>query len=348
MNIQQALNSVVSGNNLEQGAMATVMRQIMTGDATPAQIGGFLVALRMKGETVDEITGAAQVMRELATPVVVDDSHTLVDTCGTGGDGANLFNVSTAAAFVVAACGGKVAKHGNRSVSSSTGSADVLEAAGVYLDLTPEQVARSVSEIGVGFMFAPAHHSAMKHAIGPRKELAMRTVFNMLGPMTNPAGVKRQVIGVFSAALCRPMVEVLKKLGSEHVLVVSASDGLDEITLAGDTHVAELKDGAVVEYSISPKNLGVESQSLEGLSVDSATDSLALIQDALGKRSTQAAQKASDMIALNAGAAVYVAGIANTLKEGVQMAEDAIGSGLAKAKIQELAAFSECCHQLSS
>lgn len=349
MNIQQALNKVVCSESLSRDEMAAVMRQIMTGDATPAQIGGFLVALRMKGETVDEITGAAQVMRELATPVVIDANiDTLVDTCGTGGDGANLFNVSTAAAFVVAACGGHVAKHGNRSVSSSTGSADVLEAAGVYLDLTPEQVARSVTEIGVGFMFAPAHHSAMKHAIGPRKELAMRTIFNMLGPMTNPAGVKCQVIGVFTPELCRPMAEVLKKLGSQHVLVVSAVDGLDEITLSGETQVAELKDGQVQEYKINPEDCGLEKQNLDGLSVSSASESLALIQEALGKRRTPEAQKAADIIALNAGAAVYVAGIADTLKEGVQMAEDAIGSGLAKAKIQELAAFSECCHQVSN
>ncbi len=348
MNIQQALNKVVSSENLSQQDMATVMRQIMTGDASPAQIGGFLVALRMKGESVDEITGAAQVMRELATPVVVDkDIDMLVDTCGTGGDGANLFNVSTAAAFVVAACGGYVAKHGNRSVSSSTGSADVLEAAGVYLDLSPEQVARCVSEIGVGFMFAPAHHSAMKHAIGPRKELAMRTIFNMLGPMTNPAGVKRQVIGVFNPALCLPMAEVLKKLGSKHVLVVSALDGLDEITLSGETQVAELKDGQVQEYKIKPEDLGIQQQNLEGLSVSSASESLTLIEEALGKRRSPQAKKAADIIALNAGAAVYVAGIADTLKEGVKMAEDAMGSGLAKAKIQELAAFSECCHQLS-
>lgn len=344
MNIQQALNTVVGGKNLEQSEMADVMRLIMTGEATPAQIGGFLVALRMKGETVDEITGAAQVMRELATPVAID-AQNLVDTCGTGGDGANLFNVSTASAFVVAACGGKVAKHGNRSVSSSTGSADVLEAAGVRLGLEPEQVARCVEEIGVGFMFAPAHHSAMKHAIGPRKELAMRTVFNMLGPMTNPAGVKRQVIGVFSADLCRPMAEVLQKLGSEHVLVVHANDGLDELTLATSSHIAELKDGVVQEYDIAPENVGLTTRDLDGLSVSSADESLALIQDALGDRSTSAAAKAADIIAFNAGAAVYVSGIADSLEEGVRMAEDAIGSGLAKAKIQELAAFTECCRQ---
>jgi len=344
MNIQQALNTVVSGHDLSRADMASVMKSIMTGEATPAQIGGFLVALRMKGETVAEITGAAQVMRELATPVSINAEH-LVDTCGTGGDGANLFNVSTASAFVVAACGAKVAKHGNRSVSSSTGSADVLEAAGVVLGLQPEQVARCVEEVGVGFMFAPAHHSAMKHAIGPRKELAMRTVFNMLGPMTNPAGVKRQVIGVFEQALCRPMAEVLQTLGSEHVLVVHAADGLDELSLASPSHVAELHEGEVKEYLIKPEEVGLHTQSLVGLSVETAEESLALINDALGKRTTPEAQKAADMIALNAGAAVYVSGVASSLKEGVQMAEDAIGSGLALAKIQELASFTDCCEQ---
>ncbi len=342
--IQQALARLVAYGDLSRDEMSAVMRQVMTGDATPAQIGGFLVALRMKGETVAEITGAAQVMRELATPVTVNAQH-IVDTCGTGGDGANLFNVSTAAAFVVAACGGKVAKHGNRSVSSSTGSADVLEAAGVHLDLNPLQVARCVEEVGVGFMFAPAHHSAMKHAIGPRKELAMRTIFNMLGPLTNPAGAKRQVIGVFNGDLCRPIAEVLKVLGSEHVLVVNADDGLDEISLASATRVAELKAGKVSEYTLTSADVGIETQSLDGLSVTSAAESLALIQNALGERSSPEARKAADMIALNAGAAVYVAGIASSLKEGVAMAEDAIGSGLALAKIQELAAFSDCCHQ---
>jgi anthranilate phosphoribosyltransferase len=341
MNIQEAISLVVENKHLQQTDMAAVMRQIMTGEATEAQIGGFLVALRMKGETVDEITGAAQVMRELATPVSIN-ADTLVDTCGTGGDGAHLFNVSTAASFVVAACGGQVAKHGNRSISSSTGSADVLEAAGVRLDISPEQVASCVETVGVGFMFAPAHHSAMKYAIGPRKELAMRTIFNMLGPMTNPAGVKHQVIGVFSADLCRPMAEVLFRLGSEHVMVVHASDGLDEFTLSGSTHVAELKNGEVKEYSVSPEDVGLSCTGLDGLSVASATESLNLINDALGKRTTAASQKAADIVAFNAGAAVYVAGIASSLEEGVRMAEDAIGSGLAKAKIQELASFTEC------
>ena len=342
MNIQQALTCVVSGQDLSQNDMTHVMREIMTGEATPAQIGGFLVALRMKGETVAEITGAAQVMRELATPVSIN-ADCLVDTCGTGGDGANLFNVSTAAAFVVAACGGKVAKHGNRSVSSSTGSADLLEAAGVHLNLTPEQVARCVEEIGVGFMFAPAHHSAMKHAIGPRKELAMRTVFNMLGPMTNPAGVKRQVIGVFNADLCRPMAEVLQALGSEHVMVVHADDGLDELSIAGASRVAELKSDQITEYDVKPEDMGLNTQSLDGLSVSSAEESLALIKEALGKRSTDVSKKAAEMIAFNAGAAVYVSGIADSLQEGVDMAEDAIGSGLAGTKLQDLAAFTEAC-----
>lgn len=340
MDIKQALADVINHRDLTTDEMIAVMRQIMTGEATDAQIGGFLVALRMKGESVDEITGAAMVMRELASAVELNDEN-LVDTCGTGGDGANLFNVSTASAFVVAAAGGRVAKHGNRSVSSSTGSADVLEAAGVALDITPAQVASCVDSLGVGFMFAPAHHSAMKHAIGPRRELSQRTIFNLLGPMTNPAGVKRQVIGVFSAALCRPMAEVLGRLGSEHVMVINAEDGLDEISLATPSHVAELKDGNVREYSIEPQDFDVEAQDLTGLAVDSATESLALIRDALGKRRTPAARKAADIIALNAGAAIYVSGVAGSLSEGVLMAQDAIASGLANEKINELSAFTE-------
>ncbi len=341
MNIQQALARLAERRDLSNGEMVTVMRQVMTGEANEAQIGAFLIALRMKGETIDEIAGAAQVMRELATKVSISAEH-LVDIVGTGGDGANLFNVSTASAFVVAASGASVAKHGNRSVSSSTGSADVLEAAGVHLDITPEQVARCVEEIGVGFMFAPAHHSAMKYAIGPRKSLGLRTVFNILGPMTNPAGVTRQVIGVFDGDLCVPMAEVLGRLGSEHILVVHAADGLDEISLAAPTRVAELKAGKVTEYEVRPEDFGIATQSLAGLEVTGATESLALIQDALGKRTSAEAIKAADMIALNAGAAIYISGVADSLAEGVEMARDAIGSGLAKAKIQELAAFTEC------
>lgn len=340
MDIKQALTKLVAQIDLSTEEMISVMRTVMTGGATPAQIGGFLVALRMKSETLDEIAGAAMVMRELATPVNIDVDY-LVDTCGTGGDGANLFNVSTASAFVVAAAGGRVAKHGNRSVSSSTGSADVLEAAGIKLDITAEQVARCVREIGVGFMFAPAHHSAMRHAIGPRKELGMRTIFNMLGPMTNPANVKRQVIGVFNGELCKPMAEVLARLGSEHVMVVHAKDGLDEISLATETQVAELKNGEIREYVIKPEDFGMQSKSLIGLSVNNAEDSLLLIRDALGNRRGQYAEKAADIIALNAGAAIYVSGVASSLSDGVEMARDAIGSSLAGEKIRELAAFTQ-------
>lgn len=341
MNIQQALAKLIERQDLTTEEMTLVMRQVMGGEATPAQIGGFLVALRMKGEAIDEITGAAQVMRELSSGVKIDDPNA-VDTCGTGGDGSNLFNVSTASAFVVAAAGGKVAKHGNRSVSSTTGSADVLEHAGVSLTLTADQVARCVNEIGVGFMFAPAHHSAMKYAIGPRKELAQRTIFNMLGPLTNPAGVKNQVVGVFNPALCRPLAEVLQRLGSEHVLVVHSTDGLDEISLAAETFVAELKDGQITEYKISPEQLGIDSQSLIGLTVESAEQSYQLIKDALGKRTTTAGKKAADIIALNAGAAIYAANITTSLAQGVEMAQDAIFTGLALGKLNELVSFTRC------
>ena len=338
MNIKEALNRVVSQLDLSTAEMQDVMREIMTGQCTDAQVGAFLMGLRMKSETIDEIVGAAQLMRELAAPVQIDAEH-LVDTCGTGGDGMNIFNVSTAAAFVVAAAGGQVAKHGNRAVSGKSGSADLLEAAGVYLNLAPEQVARCVESVGVGFMFAPAHHGAMKYAIGPRRELGLRTIFNMLGPMTNPAGVKHQVLGVFSKALCRPLAEVLQRLGSEHVLVVHAQDGLDEISLAAPTFVAELKDGVVSEYSIQPEDFGIKSQSLIGLTVEDAAESLTLIRDALTKRKTEQGQKAADLIALNAGAAIYAADLAATLKEGVQRAHDALHTGLAWEKLQELVSF---------
>jgi len=339
MNIQEALARVVNGQHLLQEEMVAVMNSVMAGEATQAQIGGLLVALRMKGETLDEIAGAAMVMRALAKPVTVNADH-MVDTCGTGGDGANLFNVSTAAAFVVAAAGGHVAKHGNRSVSSSTGSADVLEAAGVNLALDSGQVARAIEEVGVGFMFAPAHHGAMKYAIGPRRELALRTIFNMLGPMTNPAGVKRQVIGVFNAALCRPIAEVLQRLGSEHVIVVHADDGLDEFSVAADSHVAELKDGSVSEYTVSPGSLGVSADNLDGLSVSNAEESLALIKQAFSNAVDDRSQKAAKIIAINAGAAIYVAGLATSIAEGVLVAEDILASGTANEKLKQLVEFS--------
>ncbi|MDA0425024.1 anthranilate phosphoribosyltransferase [Stutzerimonas frequens] len=338
MDIKEALNRIVGQLDLTTEEMQAVMRQIMTGQCTDAQIGAFLMGMRMKSETIDEIVGAVQVMRELAEPVRFA-TEKLVDTCGTGGDGMNIFNVSTAASFVVAAAGGKVAKHGNRAVSGKSGSADLLEAAGVYLDLTPEQVARSVDTVGVGFMFAPAHHGAMKHAAGPRRELGLRTLFNILGPMANPAGVRHQVLGVFSKALCRPMAEVLLRLGSKHVLVVHAQDGLDEISLAAPTHVAELKDGQIHEYDVQPEDFGIKSQSLIGLNVEDAQGSLTLIRDALGRRHSENGQKAADMIVLNAGAALYAADLATSLKQGVEMAHDALSTGLARDKLEELVSF---------
>ncbi|MCA6065093.1 anthranilate phosphoribosyltransferase [Thalassolituus marinus] len=340
MDIKAALARVVERQDLSTDEMIEVMRLIMTGQCDEAQIGAFLVALRMKSESIDEIAGAVTVMRELATGVQIKADHA-VDIVGTGGDGANLFNVSTASSFIVAAAGGTVAKHGNRGVSSKSGSADLLEAAGVNLALNAEQVARCIDELGVGFMFAPSHHSAMKYAIGPRKSLGLRTIFNILGPMTNPAGVANQVIGVFSKALVRPIAEVLQRLNAGHVLVVHSQDGLDEISLATETYACELRDGELSEFVIRPQDLGIEAQVLSGLIVDSAEQSLALIKDALGERSTAEGRKAADMLALNAGAAIYVAGLAQSLKAGVDMAQDAIFSGLALEKLNELVSFSQ-------
>lgn len=340
MDIKQALNQLVAKKDFSVVEMQSIMRLLMSGECTPVQMAGFLVALRMKGESLDEIEGAARVMRELCTPVVLASLEHTVDIVGTGGDGANLFNVSTASTFVIAAAGAKVAKHGNRAVSSKSGSADVLEAAGINLQLTPEQIARCVDSVGVGFMFAVNHHTAMKHAIVPRRELGLRTLFNVLGPLTNPAGVKRQVLGVYDQAWCRPLAEVLGRLGSEHVLVVHAQDGLDELSLAAPSYVAELKDGIVQEYLLNPENVGLKTQSLDGLNVDNVAQSLERLQDTLGKRILPHANKAADMIAFNAGAALYVAGSASTIKQGVAMAEDAIYSGLALEKMAALRDFS--------
>tara|TARA_R110002110_G_C13470397_1_gene720559 strand:- start:40333 stop:41379 length:1047 start_codon:yes stop_codon:yes gene_type:complete len=340
MNIQQALSRLVDKQSLTRDEMAAVMRQVMSGAATDAQIGGLLMALRIKGESTDEIAGAAQVMRELATPVVVDDPH-LVDLVGTGGDGANLFNVSTASSFVVAAAGGKVAKHGNRSVSSTSGSSDVLEYLGLPLDLNPEQVARTITEVGVGFMFAPAHHRAMRYAIGPRKDLGLRTVFNILGPLTNPAGVKRQVIGVFSPDLCLLMAQVLQALGAVHAMVVHSDDGLDEISIAAGTAVAELRDGNITQYHITPEEFGFTRSSLDGLSVASAAESAELIRSALRGNDDEASVKAAAMLALNAGATIYVSGVAPTLADGVAMASDVIDSGQALEKLKEFIDFTQ-------
>lgn len=341
LDIKAALIRIVERQDLTTEEMMSVMRQIMTGQCDDAQIGAFLAAMRMKSESINEIVGAATVMRELATGIKVDAKYA-VDIVGTGGDGASLFNISSASAFVVAAAGGVVAKHGGRGVSSKSGSADVIEAMGISLDMTPAQVERAITEVGVGFMFAPAHHSAMKYAVGPRKSLGMRTMFNILGPLTNPAGVPNQVIGVFNKALVRPIAEVMQRLGSRHVLVVSSKDGLDEISLATETYACELKDGQLTDLIIKPEELGIDSQVLSGLEVSSPEESWALIKDALGKRETANGKKAAEILALNAGAAIYVAGVANTLKNGVAMAEDAIYAGLALEKIKELVNFSIC------
>jgi len=343
MNIQSAINAAIEQQDLSESDMIAVMRTIMTGEATPAQIAGFLVALRIKGETVTEIAAAASVMRELATKVEVSGDH-LVDIVGTGGDGARLFNVSTASTFVAAAAGCQVAKHGNRSVSSSSGAADVLEAAAVRLDINAEQVARCIDQVGVGFMFAQNHHGAMKYAIGPRKELGTRTLFNVLGPITNPAGVKNQLLGVYSRDLVRPIADVLNALGSDHVMVVHSADGLDEISIAGDTYVAELKNGVVTEYTVSPTQVGIEITSIDDLSVADAAESLQLIKSVLGKTNGQFSareQAAADIIAINAGAAIYVAGCASDWQQGVVVAQDIIASGTALEKMKELADFTE-------
>ncbi|MDN5869853.1 MAG: anthranilate phosphoribosyltransferase [Nitrococcus sp.] len=330
MDLQTAIRTVMCHQHLSRGEMAAVMRTIMRGEATPAQIGGFLVGLHMKGETVEEIAAAAEVMRELAVRVVVDPTH-LVDTCGTGGDAKGTFNVSTATAFVVAAAGGKVAKHGNRSVSSSCGSADVLEAAGANLNLDPEQVADCIDRIGVGFLFAPRHHSAMKHAIGPRREMGVRTLFNLLGPLTNPAGAPHQLLGVFSERWVRPMAEALRELGSERVMVVHSADGLDEISTGAPTHVAELNGGMVREYILEPEQCGVARASLDTIRVSSAAQSLAIIRRVYEGQ----AGPAADILTLNAGAAIYVARLAESLERGIERAREILSCGAARAKLDE-------------
>ena len=340
MTLQQALEQWVEGRDISREAMRAVMTMMMTGEASQAQIGGLLVALRMKGEAIEEIAGAAEVMRELVTPVSVFDDH-VIDLVGTGGDGANLFNVSTAATFVAAAAGVQVAKHGNRSVSSSSGSSDVLETLGVNLDVSPEQIAACVQEVGLGFMFAPAHHGAMKHAVGPRRELGLRTLFNVLGPLTNPAGVKRQVLGVYDAALCEPLAEALARLGSEHALVLHSDDGLDEISIAALTRGFELKAGDLSPIEINPATLGHAHDTLDGLQVETAADSARLIRAALGGDDGVASIKARSIIALNAGAGIYVSGVTESLASGIAAAEQAIASGAAMQKLEAFVAFTQ-------
>ncbi len=335
MNIQEALGALLERQDLTLSQMSAVMHQVMTGDASPAQIGAFLAALRMKGESVDEVAGAAQTMRSLAASVDVDKDA--IDIVGTGGDATSTFNISTCCSIVAAAGGVKVAKHGNRSVSSNSGAADLLEEAGVNIELNPEQVATCVQEVGVGFMFAPRHHSAMKHAIGPRKEMGVRTIFNLLGPLTNPAGAARQLLGVYDANWVKPMADVLLKLGSKHVLVVHGDGGMDEVSLSGPTQVAELKDGAVKEYTIEPSQFGLQTQPLDGLRVDGAAQSLAVIHGVLANEPGPA----RDIVLLNAGAALYVGGAASSIEQGVEKVAQVLQSGAAANTLNNLITASQ-------
>lgn len=331
---KDALNQLLNGQDLSHNQMLAVMQQVMGGELTTAQISALLIALRLKGETVDEITAAATVMRALSTKVNIKDTAHLVDTCGTGGDGIQTFNVSTVSAFVAAAAGAKVAKHGGRSVSSTCGSADVLEELGVDVNKTPDEVANSVDAIGIGFMFAPNHHSAMKHAAPVRKELGIRTIFNLLGPLTNPAAARRQVMGVFDQALTGKLAQVLQKLGSEHVLVVHGADGMDEISFTGDTYVAELKGGKVTEYTVNPTQFGLAIHQLKDIQIQNAAESKAMIMDVLNGK-TGAPR---DIVLLNAGAAIYVAGITTTLAAGIEKAAQMIDDGVALSTLEALQA----------
>ncbi len=334
INYKQALESLIAGQDLSYADMLSIMQQVMQGELTPAQIAGFLVALRIKGESVDEITAAATVMRALSTKVNIEDNTHLIDTCGTGGDGIQTFNVSTVSAFVAAAAGAKVAKHGGRSVSSICGSADVLEALDVNVNLTPEQVADCVNSIGIGFMFAPNHHSAMKHSAPVRRELGVRTLFNLLGPLTNPANAKRQVMGVFREDLTFTLAKVLQNLGSEHVLVVHGADGMDEISFTGDTFVAELKNGQINRYKINPAQFGFKVHDLSSIQVQDANQSKAMVLAVLNAEKGPA----REIVLMNAGAAIYAAGIADSLQAGINMAGIVIDNGQALAKLEALKA----------
>jgi anthranilate phosphoribosyltransferase len=335
--VGEAIQRTVEHREVFHDEMLHVMRQIMRGELTPAQIAGFIVGLRVKKETIGEIAAAAQVMRELATHVEVKDERYLVDTCGTGGDSAHTFNVSTCAAFVAAAAGARVAKHMGRSVSSSSGSAEVLEALGANIALTPAETGQAIDKLGLGFMFAPAHHSAMKHAAPVRKELGVRTLFNILGPLTNPAGAKNQVMGVFHPDLVGIQVRVLQRLGSEHVMVVYGLDGLDEISISAETIVGELVGGAINEYTIHPSHFGLELYDRRAIVVHTVDESREMIVAVLGNQPGPA----HNIVAMNAGAAIYVSGVAKTLKEGVERARAAIASGAARKTLDELVAFTK-------
>ena len=335
MTPQEALQRITAHQEIMHDDMVSLMRQIMQGDISPVLIAAIITGLRVKKETVGEITAAAQVMREFASKVAVTDHTHLVDTCGTGGDSLHTFNISTAAAFVAAAAGARVAKHGGRSVSSKSGSADVLEALGVNLNQTPQQVAQSVDEIGVGFMFAPNYHAAMKHAAPVRRELGIKTLFNILGPLTNPASAKRQVLGVFNADLVKTLALVLQRLGSEHVLIVHGNDGLDEITITGETSIGELKNGQVAVYTVRPEDFNLKTSAIEAIQVTDSADAKTMLLSVL----ENTAGPARDIVLMNAGAAIYAAGIADTLEQGIKAALRAIESGAALKKLHDLVEF---------
>ena len=336
MTPQQALSRVISHQEIPYDDMLALMRQIMQGEVSPVLIAALITGLRVKKETIGEISAATQVMREFATKVTLNNQTHLVDTCGTGGDGTHTFNISTASAFVTAAAGARVAKHGGRSVSSKSGSADVLEATGVNLNQTPQQVAQAIDEIGVGFMFAPNYHGAMKYAAPVRRELGIRTLFNILGPLTNPAGAKNQVLGVFNAELVGTLVRVLERLGSEHVMIVNGQDGLDEITLTGKTNIGELKQGKILEYTIEPEDFNLKTAPIESIQVSDSDHAKTMLLAVLDNQ----AGPAVDIVSLNAGAAIYVAGLTTSLAEGITTAQATIASGAAMKKLQQLIEFS--------
>ena len=329
--IQEAIKDLIAGADLSRARTRAAMDQIMSGQATDAQIGAFLVALRIKGETVDEIAGCAEVMREKATPIATTRPD-LIDTCGTGGDGSGTFNISTAVAFVACGAGLAVAKHGNRSISSHCGSADVLDALGVNVEASPEKVGECIDEVGIGFLFAVALHGAMKHAIGPRRELATRTVFNVLGPLTNPAGAKRQLLGVYDGALTEALAGVLGQLGSERALVVHGSDGLDEITLTGPTQVSELRDGRVSTRQIDPRDFGLQRASAEALQGGDAAYNARILREVLDGREGPRL----DVVLINAAAAIAVGGRAEDMTAGLELARASIDSGRARQALERL------------
>ncbi|MAV22444.1 MAG: anthranilate phosphoribosyltransferase [Gammaproteobacteria bacterium] len=335
MNIQEGIKQVTSNQDLEQNEMFAITTQILEGSATDAQIGAFIIALSMKGETVDEVLGAVNAMRQLSAKVTVAIPN-LIDTCGTGGTGIGIFNVSTTSAFVASYCGAKVAKHGNRTATRKSGSADLLEQAGVSLSLQPDEIAKCIEEVGIGFMFAPAHHSAMKHVVGPRKEIGQKSIFNVLGPLTNPASARRQLMGVYDKKWMLPIAEVLKQLGSEHLFIVHSQDGLDEISIASPTSVVEMKQGTISEFQISPEDFGFKTSSLDGLEVSSPKQSLEIAKLALRGEH----EEASAMVAMTAGAALYISDIADSLDSGVELAKDCIKEGGGIIKLNQLVEFS--------